>query len=124
MSHQRSFNCIIQITAIETANTAHESVCFCALGLQGRSVAFSHTVHQTDFICPVLAVAALAMDMHQTSAADPVRAGLGAAGLHQEPATLAPWGSVVHEVLELATTEGLAPLWAQGEEGGRCKRRT
>lgn len=63
--------------------------------------------------------------MHQAPGADPVGSGQGPTWpLNREPATVAVSGSVGSEVLELATIEGLAPLWAQGTEGGRCKRST
>lgn len=38
-------------------------------------LAFTHIIHQTDFICPVLTIAALAVDVHQALGVDPVGAG-------------------------------------------------
>lgn len=72
------------------------------------------SIHQTDFKCPFLAIAALAVDMSWAPGADLVGAGSHMVSplRAREPSSC---GITEHsEVLKLVTPERLALLWAEG----------
>lgn len=104
LSNQRSFNCVIKINPMKTANAANESICLCALSQQGRIVVFYHIIHQTSFKCSALAIAVLAVDTHQVGR--PGTAWSGSVRL-----------SECYKALELAAVKRLA------QSSPRCGRK-